>query len=183
MPKEPGLAILLSRRYQECSHQSTIPLIRLPAKSSAIFQTLGFLPSPTKQFRNSMSLHHTAYFQLYLLTTQSGWPGGRTWSTERKCRVCSSNEDYGEPTNRPATDPYGSSESTRVDGTAMSSFVSWDSKITTVNAVLGGVKDFVRIKMQQDGIYDEFISVTQVRLKHYKGTPLNIEEDSLEFQV
>jgi hypothetical protein len=33
MPKEPGLAILLSQRYQECSHQSTIPLIRLLAKS------------------------------------------------------------------------------------------------------------------------------------------------------
>jgi hypothetical protein len=65
----------------------------------------------------------------------------------------------------------------------MSSFVSWDSKITTVNAILGGVKDFVRVKMQQDGIYDEFISVTQVRLKHHKGIPLNIEEDSLEFQV
>ena len=60
-------------------------------------------------------------------------------------------------------DPYGSSESTRVDGTAMSSFVSWDSKITTVNAILGGVSDLVRQKMRSDGIYNEFISVTQVR--------------------
>ena len=61
-------------------------------------------------------------------------------------------------------DPYGSSESTRVDGTAMSSFVSWDSKITTVNAILGGVSDLVRQKMKTDGIYNEFISVTQVRI-------------------
>jgi hypothetical protein len=60
-------------------------------------------------------------------------------------------------------DLYGSSESTRVDGTAMSSFVSWDSKITTVNALLGGVSDLVRQKMKTDGIYDDFISVTQVR--------------------
>jgi hypothetical protein len=45
----------------------------------------------------------------------------------------------------------------------MSSFVSWDSKITTVNAILGGVKHLVRQKMQTDGIYDEFISVTQVK--------------------
>jgi hypothetical protein len=59
-------------------------------------------------------------------------------------------------------DTYGSSESTRVDGTAMSSFVSWDSKITTVNAILGGVEHFVRQKMKTDGIYNEFISVTQV---------------------
>jgi hypothetical protein len=72
---------------------------------------------------------------------------------------------HSQSTNVPIIDPYGSSESTRVDGTAMSSFVSWDSKITTVNAVLGGVTDFVREKMQQDGIYNEFISVIQVRIK------------------
>ena len=58
--------------------------------------------------------------------------------------------------------PYGSTESERVDGTAVSSFVSWDSKITTVNALLGGVSGFVRLKMQNDGIYDEFLAVTQV---------------------
>ena len=63
------------------------------------------------------------------------------------------------------TDPYGSSESARIDGTATSSFVSWDSKITTVNAILGGVGDFVRVKMKSDGIYQEFISVLQVRLR------------------
>jgi hypothetical protein len=63
----------------------------------------------------------------------------------------------------------------------MSSFVSWDSKITTVNAVLGGVKDFVRERMQQDGIYNEFISVTQVRLNHHNKNPLSLEEDSFEF--
>lgn len=57
------------------------------------------------------------------------------------------------------TDPYGSTESTRVDGTAISSFVSWDSKITTVNAILGGVGSFVKLKMTQDGIYKEFIRV------------------------
>jgi hypothetical protein len=44
----------------------------------------------------------------------------------------------------------------------MSSFVSWDSKITTVNAVLGGVSNFVRQKMQDDGIYQEFLAITHV---------------------
>lgn len=37
--------------------------------------------------------------------------------------------------------------------------------------------------MQDDGIYDEFISVTQVRLKHHTRIPLNLEKDAFEFQV
>lgn len=62
--------------------------------------------------------------------------------------------------------PYGSTESERVDGTAVSSFVSWDSKITTVTALLGGVGDFVRTKMKRDRIYREFLSVTEVSVRH-----------------
>lgn len=58
--------------------------------------------------------------------------------------------------------PYGSTESERVDGTAVSSFVSWDSKVTTVAALLGGVSDLVKRKMMKDGIYREFIKVTKV---------------------
>ena len=71
-------------------------------------------------------------------------------------------------------DPYGSSESSRIDGTAMSSFVSWDSKITTVNAILGGVSDFVRQKMQNDGIYAEFIAVLQVSIAPLPDSELKI---------
>jgi hypothetical protein len=40
--------------------------------------------------------------------------------------------------------------------------VTWDSKITTVNAILGGVTQWVRQKMQADGIYDEFIQYATV---------------------
>lgn len=58
--------------------------------------------------------------------------------------------------------PFGSTESERVDGTAVSSFVSWDSKITTVVALLGGVSDLVREKMVKDKIYGEFVRVTKV---------------------
>jgi len=39
--------------------------------------------------------------------------------------------------------------------------VSWDSKITTVNALLGGVAEFVRDKMIREGLYEEFISIAQ----------------------
>ncbi|POR36978.1 Uncharacterized protein TPAR_02821 [Tolypocladium paradoxum] len=57
--------------------------------------------------------------------------------------------------------PYGSTESTRVDGGLVSALVTWDSKITTVVALLGGVGDLVRDKLKQDGKYNEFISITE----------------------
>ena len=40
--------------------------------------------------------------------------------------------------------------------------MSWDSKITTVAALLGGVVNLVREKMQADGVYGEFLTVTNV---------------------
>jgi hypothetical protein len=67
-------------------------------------------------------------------------------------------------------DPYGSTESARIDGTAISSFVSWDSKITTVNGLLGGVGQFVGQKMRNDGIYQEFIEIAEVRNPHSHST-------------
>lgn len=60
------------------------------------------------------------------------------------------------------SDPYGSTESARVDGKLVSALVTWDSKITTVVSMLGGVSDLVRQKMKADGIYDEFIRITKV---------------------
>ena len=57
--------------------------------------------------------------------------------------------------------PYGSSESTRRDGTGVSAFVSWDSKVTTLAALLGGVGEFVKAKMQDEGIYDTFINILE----------------------
>ena len=65
-------------------------------------------------------------------------------------------------TGKKMENSYGSSESERIDGTAVSSFVSWDSKITTVNALLGGVTEYVREKMKADGIYEDFLRVTNV---------------------
>ncbi|KAH7420027.1 putative GPI anchored protein [Cadophora sp. MPI-SDFR-AT-0126] len=76
--------------------------------------------------------------------------------------------------------PYGSSESARIDGTATSSFVSWDSKITTVIAVLDGVGNFVRDKMKRDGIYKEFISVTQ---REYSAIFRNLKGEQVKLCV
>ena len=53
--------------------------------------------------------------------------------------------------------PYGSTESTNRVGSAVSAFVSWDSKITTVNAILGGTAEITKNKMIRDGIYDSFV--------------------------
>ena len=61
---------------------------------------------------------------------------------------------------------YGSTESERVDGTAVSSFVSWDSKITTVVALLGGVSELVRQKMIKDMIYEDFLRITEVSFRY-----------------
>ena len=59
-------------------------------------------------------------------------------------------------------DSYGSTESTRVDGEGVSALVTWDSKVTTVVALLGGVTDLVRERMKADGIYKKFINIAQV---------------------
>ncbi|KAJ5881865.1 uncharacterized protein N7529_000537 [Penicillium soppii] len=68
---------------------------------------------------------------------------------------------------------YGSTESTRVDGTGVSALLTWDSKVTTVNAVLGGVTDFVRQKMKADDIYTEFVDIIEAEYSrvftHLKG--------------
>lgn len=60
------------------------------------------------------------------------------------------------------TDPYGSTESTRVDGEGISALLTWDSKVLTVVSILGGVTDLVRNRMQADGIYDEFVRIAEV---------------------
>ncbi|CEJ94702.1 hypothetical protein VHEMI10219 [[Torrubiella] hemipterigena] len=57
--------------------------------------------------------------------------------------------------------PYGSTESSRVDGKLVSALVTWDSKVTTVMGLLGGVSDLVRPKMKADGIYRDFINIAQ----------------------
>lgn len=57
---------------------------------------------------------------------------------------------------------YGTTESERVDGEGVSSFVSWDSKITTVVALLGGVGDLVREGLREGGLYEEFLMVVEV---------------------
>ena len=46
--------------------------------------------------------------------------------------------------------PYGSTEAINVNGTEISPLVTWDSKITTVLAMLGGVGDLVKSRMRAE---------------------------------
>ncbi|PCG91800.1 Hypothetical protein PENO1_060780 [Penicillium occitanis (nom. inval.)] len=56
-----------------------------------------------------------------------------------------------------AIDIYGSTESTRRDGTGVSALLTWDSKASTVNAILGGVSGLVSQKMKAENIYNTFV--------------------------
>ena len=64
-------------------------------------------------------------------------------------------------TDNNGTDPYGSTESTRVDGKGVSALVTWDGKVTTVLSLMNGVVDLVRERMKSDGIYNEFLKITE----------------------
>lgn len=52
---------------------------------------------------------------------------------------------------------YGSIEALLVDGTEISPMTTWDSKITTVIGMMGGLTDLVSRKMQHDNIYTAFV--------------------------
>ncbi|EPS34573.1 hypothetical protein PDE_09537 [Penicillium oxalicum 114-2] len=68
---------------------------------------------------------------------------------------------------------YGSTEAIRRDGAGVSALLTWDSKMTTVNAILGGVSDLVRQKMKSDNIYTAFVDRIEAEysrvFKHLKG--------------
>lgn len=52
--------------------------------------------------------------------------------------------------------PMGSTESCSTNGTMISPVLTWDSKISTIGAMLGGISDFTRVALQRDGHYDRF---------------------------
>jgi len=52
---------------------------------------------------------------------------------------------------------FGSTESCNTTGTAISPVLTWDSKITTLCAMLGGISDITREILQLDGKYEEFV--------------------------
>ena len=49
--------------------------------------------------------------------------------------------------------PHGSTESVNINGTEISPLVTWDSKITTLLALTGGIANITRAGLQQDNTY------------------------------
>jgi len=54
---------------------------------------------------------------------------------------------------------FGSIESLDVTGSAVSPMTTWDSKITTVVGMMGGLVDSVTERMVNDKVFDEFLDV------------------------
>ena len=57
-----------------------------------------------------------------------------------------------------AQNPYGATEGVNVNGTMISPLTTWDSKMTTVSAILGGVVDINRKVLKDKGVYQNFTS-------------------------
>lgn len=51
---------------------------------------------------------------------------------------------------------YGAIQATSIDGKDISPVMTWDSKITTVLAVLGGNRDIIREYLKQNNKYQIF---------------------------
>jgi len=57
--------------------------------------------------------------------------------------------------------PHGSSEATLTNGTKISPIMTWDSKITSVVAILGGIVDITAAGMREDGVKERFDTILQ----------------------
>lgn len=56
---------------------------------------------------------------------------------------------------------YGAIEATSIDGKDISPVMTWDSKITTVLAVMGGNRDIVREFLKKNNKYGIFVDRVQ----------------------
>ena len=68
---------------------------------------------------------------------------------------------------------YGATEATQIDGKAISPVLTWDSKITTVLAIIGGNTDLNRNFLKENGKYEEFYSIVEreyeTQIPHISG--------------
>jgi len=76
---------------------------------------------------------------------------------------------------------FGSTESCNTTGTAISPVLTWDSKITTLCGMLGGISDITREILKQDGKYDEFVWRVNYEWNRVFGDGLQGED--LDFAV
>ena len=73
---------------------------------------------------------------------------------------------------------YGSTEASNVQGTAISPVITWDSKITTIVAMLSAhLTDRTRELLRADGTYDRFVSITESEWTAVFGSKPLLGED------
>jgi len=73
--------------------------------------------------------------------------------------------------------PFGSTEAININGTLISPLTTWDSKITSLNAMLGGISNITQAYMMEDGTYDRFSMIVnrEYQLKFPILNGLNID--------
>lgn len=74
---------------------------------------------------------------------------------------------------------FGTTEACNTTGTSISPVLTWDSKITTLCAMLGGIVDITRTVLQQDGVYYDFVGRIDYEWGRVFGTTL--EGENLSF--
>jgi len=75
---------------------------------------------------------------------------------------------------------YGSTESVTIDGKRICPLLTWDSKITTVVAMLGGITEIVRSAMIEDGTYSRFLNIVD---REWGRVFRNFEGEQIPFQA
>ncbi len=57
--------------------------------------------------------------------------------------------------------PYGSTESCSIDSDTISPVQTWDSKINSLVAAIGGAVDIIALKLDSDGLLARFRAVVE----------------------
>jgi len=72
---------------------------------------------------------------------------------------------------------YGSTESTNITGNAICPVVTWDSKMTTLVAMCGGISEFTSLYMKQNSVYDRFYEIVDREWTRVFGSGPFVGED------
>ncbi len=75
--------------------------------------------------------------------------------------------------------PYGSTEASNTAGSMISPVVTWDSKITSVVAMLGGVAPINERVMRQQNVYDRFHDIVD---REWSRVFTTLRGENLEFK-
>jgi len=76
--------------------------------------------------------------------------------------------------------PLGSTEATNINNTLISPLLTWDSKITTLCAMVGGVSDLVEEVLQLEDKYNRFYDVVD---REWNRVFQDIKGENLEFKL